>query len=97
MNEQAIQKKIITHLEANGFVVVKIITANRAGIPDIIACSPEGQSWAVEVKQEKGRLSKLQQVWLDRFKRNNAVAFCCYGWQDYLRQFSQAQAGYHPL
>lgn len=44
-----------------------------AGIPDIIACI-DGRFFAFEVKNEKGKPTKLQQVTLSRLNRCGAVA-----------------------
>ena len=59
MTEQQIQKKIITYLEKQGCYVVKVITASKAGVPDLLACCG-GQFYGLEVKTPIGRPSKLQ-------------------------------------
>lgn len=88
MKEQAIQAKILKFLEAKGFVTAKVVTANRAGILDIIACSPEGRYWEIEVKTPDGRASKLQEVRLDKLQKNKAVSFIAYGYEDFLEKFN---------
>ena len=90
MSEQKIQAKILQHLKANGFVACKTITMNRAGILDIIACSPEGRYWEIEVKTPKGRASKLQEVRVKQVRANNGIAFIAYGYDDYLQQFNNS-------
>jgi Holliday junction resolvase len=95
VKEQDIQKKVIMHLTAHGFVVIKIITANRAGVFDVIACAPNGHFWACEVKTEIGRTSKLQEAELKKLLRNNAAAFIAYGYEDYLEKFDN-RAISHP-
>ena len=37
MTEQAIQKKRIKQLEAEGYYVLKLIKTNKNGIPDLVA------------------------------------------------------------
>ena len=59
MKESDIQKKIQDALRANGAYVFKVITANRSGIPDIIACY-KGKFLGIEVKGPKGVVSELQ-------------------------------------
>jgi len=61
MKEQDIQRKIIKYLEANGAYVVKVMSATKSGIPDILACI-KGEFIAIEVKTPKtiNNVSKLQ-------------------------------------
>ena len=60
MKEQDIQAKRIKQLEADGYYVLKLITTNKNGIPDLIAIPPDSGVLFSEIKQPKGRLSKLQ-------------------------------------
>lgn len=55
--ESKIQKKILTAYEVRGFWVVKIVRCNKAGVLDIIACSPKGRFYATEVK-DTGKLNE---------------------------------------
>ena len=45
-----------------------------SGIPDIIVCY-KGKFVAFEVKTEKGKLSKLQEITIEKIKNANGVAF----------------------
>lgn len=63
MKESQRQKKIVDYLEGAGAYVVKVIKANKAGVPDLI-CSYCGKFYAFEVKTETGRTSKLQEYHL---------------------------------
>lgn len=49
MNEQQIQSKIIKAIEARGGYVVKVVSASRAGIPDLLVCF-DGLFIGLEVK-----------------------------------------------
>ena len=62
MKEQGYQKKITTFLESKGAYVIKVISANRKGIPDIIACY-KGIFLAIEVKtpDKLNNTTKLQE------------------------------------
>lgn len=63
MTEQQIQKSIINLLETKyNAYVVKIITASKSGVPDILACV-KGKFIAIEVKkpETKNNVSKLQE------------------------------------
>ena len=60
MREQQIQSKRIKELEEEGYYVIKLITTNKNGIPDLIAIPPNSDVIFVEVKQPTGILTKLQ-------------------------------------
>jgi hypothetical protein len=61
MKESQIQSKKIKELEAQGYYVLKLITTNKPGIPDIIAIPPNSDVEFYEVKGPTGKLSKLQE------------------------------------
>jgi len=59
MRESQIQHQIIKWLEANGWLVVKIIQTNKNGWPDL-QIHALGVTIFIEVKSDKGKLSELQ-------------------------------------
>lgn len=61
MTEQQIQKKIIDRYTANGWYVIKLIKTNKNGIPDLLCLKENEKPLFIEVKTEKGVLSKLQE------------------------------------
>ena len=69
MTEQQIQKKIITYLEKEGCYVVKVMSASKAGVPDILGCY-EGIFFGIEVKTPttSNNVSKLQEYNLDKIR-----------------------------
>ena len=69
MNEQQIQKKIIKYLESKDCYVVKVISASKAGVPDIIGCY-NGVFFGIEVKTpgSAGNVSRLQEYNLERIR-----------------------------
>lgn len=69
MTEQKIQAKKIKELEGQGYYVIKLMKTNKNGIPDIIAIPPKSDVIFVEVKTEKGRLSKLQEYRIEELER----------------------------
>lgn len=73
MREQQIQKAIIKYLEKQGAYVVKIITASKSGVPDIIACY-QGRLLGLEVKTKTGRVAPLQRYHLDLVEKAGGVA-----------------------
>ena len=76
MTEAQLQAKLLKHLTSEGFVVFKTLASNINGVSDIIACSPSGEFWSIEVKApgKLSTLSKLQEVWLRRVSDNGGVA-----------------------
>ena len=72
MNEQQIQKKIQDYLKKQGCYVVKVISANRAGVPDILACC-NGKFYGIEVKTPKGKPSELQLKHLEMINEAGGV------------------------
>ena len=69
MSEQQIQRKIIKYLESQGCYVVKVVSATKSGVPDIIGCY-EGVFFGIEVKTPKTRnnVSKLHEYNLDKIR-----------------------------
>lgn len=59
--ESKIQTKIIKWLESEGHYVVKVISASKAGVPDLLACV-NGKFLGIEVKTPKtqSNVSALQ-------------------------------------
>jgi len=69
MTEQQIQYKRIKQLESEGYYVIKLITTNKNGIPDLIAIPPNVDVLFSEIKTPKGRLSKLQEFRLKELQK----------------------------
>lgn len=65
--EQVIQKKIINYLESEGAYVVKVISASKSGVHDILFCY-EGLFGSVEVKtpETRNNVSALQEYNMDK-------------------------------
>ena len=68
MTEQQVQRKRIEELESEGYYVIKLIKTNKNGIPDLLALHPTQGIKFVEVKTEKGRVSKLQQYRIEELR-----------------------------
>ena len=75
MKEQDIQRKIIKFLESQGAYVIKTISTNRSGVPDIIACY-KGKFIAIEVKtpKTKNNVSELQKSHIKKIQEANGIA-----------------------
>ena len=79
MTEQAIQRAIIKYLKTISYVV-KIISATKAGVLDVIVCY-KGRFIAFEVKtpDKKNNVSALQQHKIDEMVKNGGLALV--GWE----------------
>ena len=49
MAESKLQSKIQEYLRKEGYIVFKVMTCNRSGVSDLIACSKDGRFIAIEV------------------------------------------------
>ena len=79
MKEQDIQKKIIAYLEELGAYVVKVVSATKAGVPDLLVCY-EGKFIAIEVKtpETRNNVSALQSYNLSKIE--NASGYSLVAW-----------------
>ena len=68
MSEAQYQKKLIKELEAEGYYVLKLISTNKAGIPDLLALKPDDVKF-IEVKGAKTPVSKLQEYRIKELKK----------------------------
>ena len=68
MTEQQIQSKLMKELESKGYYVIKLISTNKNGIPDLIAIPKDSDVEFYEVKKPKGRVSKLQEYRLKELR-----------------------------
>lgn len=72
MKESLTQSKVIKKLKASGYFVTKIIQSSTNGIPDLLAIK-NGKVFFVEIKSEKGKLSKLQEYRINQLKDHGVV------------------------
>lgn len=94
--EQDIQKAISDYLTISGFVVFKhhstgttvrngktiYLKYGEKGISDLIACSPQGQFWAIEVKKKGGAVSDEQKEFIRRVTHCGGKGFVAYSIDD---------------
>lgn len=75
MTEQQIQRKIIKYLDEKGAYVVKVISATKAGVPDILCCY-KGKFIGIEVKTPTTRknTSALQDYNLNKIKSSGGLS-----------------------
>ena len=68
MSEAKYQSKLIKKYEAEGYYVIKLISTNKAGIPDLLALKPDDVKF-IEVKGSKTPVSKLQEYRIRELKK----------------------------
>ena len=83
--ESKIQSKIITQLQKEGWLCIKLIKTTVNGIPDILA-HRQGETMYIEVKRESGKLSELQKI---RIKQLREQGITVKIWSDYGTDFSE--------
>lgn len=83
--EAQIQRKLMQVLAVNwpDAYIRKIAQGyySHGGIPDILMCV-EGKFIAIEVKTDKGHVTKLQSRELTQIMQARGMAFVCYGLDD---------------
>lgn len=75
--EKNIQASILKYLDSQGIYSVKVVRANRYGIPDILCCI-NGKFAAFEVKRAGGKTSKNQFIELEKIKSAGGASFRVY-------------------
>lgn len=57
---------------------------------DIIGILPDGRFLAIEVKNEKGRVSEFQQLFIDNINNNHGVAFVARSIDDVIKNLDNS-------
>jgi hypothetical protein len=94
MSESKTQAKILKWLDKMDYLTVKIIIANKSGILDIIACSPNGRYIEIEVKFGKNTLSALQEHRLSEVKRRHGVGISAWSLEEVIEGLKEAGERY---
>lgn len=81
MSEQQLQAKILAYIKAKGGYTVKVVTATKKGVPDIIACI-DGKFYGIEVKVGRNKASPLQEANLRQIQEAGGVGILAYSVQD---------------
>ena len=75
MREKSIETKIKSYLKSKGAYYVKYFgnKFSQVGVPDILACY-KGRFIGIEVKNEKGKTSPLQDINLQQIKEAGGIS-----------------------
>jgi len=90
--EQQVQKKIINYIESlEDSYVVKVVSATKSGVPDILACI-DGMFVGIEVKKPESRnnVSKLQEHNLRLIERANGHSLVAWN-VEMVKEFIEAE------
>ena len=71
MREKTIEEYLTWAVERVGGVTFKFRSPSQRGVADRIVCLPNGQTWFVELKADRGRLSPLQRVFASVMEQTN--------------------------
>lgn len=81
LRESKIEKYLKDEVEKLGGLCLKFMSSIR-GVPDRIVILPENRIYFVELKQEKGRLSKLQKYMHRQFEKRGVPVYVPYSKSD---------------
>lgn len=85
------QKKISNYLEKEGYFVIKLISTNKNGIPDLMGVHPTLPNVWCEVKREDGKPSELQKVRILQLIKFGQFAVISYGFEHFKQQYNERQ------
>lgn len=64
--ERTIERALVRECRRRGWLALKFTSPGLIGLPDRLVLLPGGQVVFLEVKQPGGRVSRQQQLWLER-------------------------------
>ena len=78
MSESKFQRKLIKQYESEGWYVIRLITTNKSGIPDLLCLKMGEKPLFIEVKSSKGKTSALQEYRIKELNNNGFDAVIMY-------------------
>ncbi len=72
--ESTYQRKLKKHFEGNAWLVIKIIRATVNGYPDLMLLHPLRPTIFIEVKDDHGVLSKVQEYRIKELQEKGFIA-----------------------
>jgi len=73
MKGSKLQALTIKELKAKGFLVVNVMTASTNGVSDLLACSPKGQFYAIEIKGDGDTIKPLQSHFIKEVVKRGGI------------------------
>lgn len=74
MKESHLQTKVMRYLHSQGLYARKIHDTYLSGFPDVI-CVIKGKAVFFELKSDKGKLSKIQEVEMEKIEKAGGSFF----------------------
>ena len=75
--EKDIERKAVAAAKARGWISYKFVSPQQRGVPDRIFFR-EGKTVLIEFKRPGGRLSKLQELQINRLREAGIPVAVCY-------------------
>ena len=82
MRESEIETYFVWAVVLRGGTTYKFKSPTQRGVADRIACMPNGDTWFVEIKTDKGRLSELQKLFAADMERLGQRYACLWSKED---------------
>ena len=82
MNESALEKKFANQVKSRGGYSRKWVSPSHRGVPDRLVIWPGGRVHFIELKTERGSLSRLQELEHRRIKAAGGEVFVLHGWAE---------------
>ena len=82
MLEKDIEKFLVREVKKLGGLCYKWVSPGNAGVPDRIVLLPNSPALFVELKANKGKLSRLQEVQVKKLRSLNAPVYILYGLEE---------------
>ena len=82
MLEKVIERKMCELVWQHGGLTYKFTSPGYLGVPDRVVVTPRGAVWFIEVKSEKGRLTKIQKWRKQELEKRNANVRVVQGWEE---------------
>lgn len=76
MTEKEIEAYFVKSVKSLGGIAYKFNSLSNRGVSDRIVCLPNGETWFVELKQERGKLSALQKLFAQDMQKLNQNYDC---------------------
>ena len=79
--EKHIEQHLVREVKKRGGAAYKFSSPSHRGVSDRVVCL-QGQTWFVELKQPKGKLSALQVLFASEMERLGQLYVCLWSKED---------------
>ena len=73
--ESTIERNVCKYAREQGYLALKFVSPGQRGVPDRIFINELGKVMFVEFKTEKGVVSPLQQMWINRLRKQHKLVY----------------------